>query len=450
MTLDRRNFLSHSGKCAAGLALASSLAKPARAESPNNRVNLAIVGVRGRGHGLMHGFASRPNCNILYLCDVDQTVVGLPQREIADRYGAAPKIVQDFRRALDDAAVDAMVIATPDHWHALATIWACQAGKDVYVEKPVSHSIWEGRKMVEAARKYKRIVQTGTQNRSAPYMLQAKQYIDSGKLGTIHLVRVYNQKHKPNIHPVEETEPPPGLDWDMWQGPATQTRYSTNFHNEWHAFWKFSGGDIANDAVHQLDIARWMVGADYPTKVSCYGGKFAEQGLSEMPDTQVATFEFPNLIMTLDLTLYTPYMIKSDQQIRDGDMFPYWPQNTERVELFGTKGLMVLGRMGAGWQVFDRQKNRQPVVAAQAYGRFPDPEHQQNFLESVRSRNAPSADILEGHRSTLLSHIANISYRRGGRQLTFDAQTESFVDDREANQLLKRDYRAPWCVPDHV
>jgi predicted dehydrogenase len=234
----------------------------------------------------------------------------------------------------------------------------------------------------------------------------------------------------------------------MWQGPATQPGYSLNYHNHWNAFWQFSGGDIANDAVHQLDLARWMIGADYPQSVYSVGGRCGEDGVSEMPRTQVAVYEFPKLVMTLELTLDTPYMIKSDPIVRDTDVYPHWPQNTERVELYGSKGLMVLGRMGAGWQVFDRQKNREVVIAAQVHGRFPDKDHQQNFLDSIRSRKTPNADILEGHRSTLLSQTANISYRLGGRKL--DSSTESFKNDPEANHLLKREYRAPWVVPEHV
>jgi predicted dehydrogenase len=430
--------------------LTATSASASESVPASNKVNLAFVGVRGRGLRLLRAFGARADCNIAYICDVDQSVVATPLKEMQVLGHRPPTIVQDFRRALDDKSIDAVVIATPDHWHALASIWACQAGKDVYVEKPISYSIWEGRQMVEAARKYDRIVQVGTQNRSAPYVLDAKRYIDSGKLGSINLVKVFNQKYQSNLSQMAESEPPAHIDWYMWQGPATQPGYSLNVHNHWNAFWQFSGGDIANDAVHQLDLARWMVGVGHPETVYSTGKAFTDEGVSEMPCSQVAVYEFPNLVMTLELTLNTPYMIKSDQLIRDSDMFPHWPQNTERVELFGSKGLMVLGRMGAGWQVFDRQKNRIVVVAAQAYGRYPDPPHQQNFVDSIRSRQKPNADILDGHLSTLLCHAANISYRLGGRKLAFDSSTELFRGDAEANSLLKREYRAPWIVPDTV
>jgi len=195
------------------------------------------------------------------------------------------------------------------------------------------------------------------------------------------------------------------------------------------------------------NLARWMTGVEYPQSIYSVGGHFRDGDVSEMPSTQVAVYEFPGLVMILELSLDTPYMIKSDPVVRNTDLFPHWPQNTERVELYGTKGLMVLGRMGAGWQVFDRQHNREVVVAAQAHGRFPDPEHQQNFLGSIRSRNSPNADIIEGHRSTILSQTANISYRLGGRKLVLDSTTESFINDPDANKMLKREYRPPWVVP---
>jgi predicted dehydrogenase len=413
-------------------------------------LRLAIVGFRGRGGHLARKFAARPDCEIAYLCDVDESLFETHAKEIEQIQDRRPQVTGDFRRALDDRAVDAIIVATPDHWHALATIWGCQAEKDVYVEKPLSHSPWEGRKMVEAARRYRRIVQVGTQNRSAAYNQAAKKYIDSGKLGTIHMVRVINQKSWPNVPAVPHRDPPAGLNWDMWTGPAPASKYSENYHHGWNHFWRFSGGDIINDGVHQMDLARWLVGKTYPQSVYSTGGRYAEEGVFESPDTQVAVYQFDDLVMIFELTLYTPYMLKSDAALRDSDMYPYWPQNAERIEIFGSQGLMIVGRHGCGWQVYDRPKDRQPVLVAQQNGPFPDDEHFTNFVESIRGRKLPSADIEEGHRSTLLCQLANISYRLGGRKLVVDASTETLVDDRDANKLLKREYRAPWVVPDKV
>jgi len=243
-----------------------------------------MIGVRGRGNSLAQGFLSRGDCRIAYVCDVDRRTGESRAGQFAQRQGGKPpKFEQDFRKMLDDKSVDAVVIATPDHWHAPAAVWSCQASKDVYIEKPPTHNCWEGRQMIAAARKYKRVVQVGIQNRSAPYNM------------------------------------------DMWNGPAPQHKYNATLHRHWHHLWRYSGGDMANDGVHQMDLARWLVGVDYPQWVCCGGGRFNSPGAPETPDTQIATFQFPELVMTFELTLYTPYMLKTDGGIRQSDMIPYWP-----------------------------------------------------------------------------------------------------------------------------
>src|SRR5690349_4094054 len=234
----RREFLASTGKTSvvgltAGMATVAS-GRRAKADAVNDRVRLAVVGIHGRGGIHAKKFAARPDCEIAYLCDVDESLFPQHASEVERAQHKRPKLTSDFRRALDDKSVDAIIIATPDHWHALATIWGCQAGKDVYVEKPVSHSPWEGRKMVEAARRHERIVQAGTQNRSGHYNILAKKYIESGKLGSIHMVRVYNQKEWPNSPPLADRETPKGLNWDMWTGPAPLTRYNENYHRRWN------------------------------------------------------------------------------------------------------------------------------------------------------------------------------------------------------------------------
>ncbi len=451
--LTRREFLDRSrqiGTTVAGAASLAALTGSARAVAAQEKLTIAVVGVRGRGAALATDFARRSDCDVAYLADVDMSVLPSRQKAVAEVQGKAPQIVQDFRRVLDDQAVDAIVVATPDHWHALATVWGCQAGKHVYVEKPASQSPWEGRKMVEAARKYNRVVQLGTQSRSAPYLIKAKEYLESGKLGKIHMCRVYNQKQWGNVQPVADSNSPAHLDWNMWNGPAPEAAYNFNYWEHWNHFWRYSGGDIINDAIHQIDIARWLIGKTYPLSVYSVGGRYAESGCFETPDTQVAVYDFGDLIMTFELTLFTPYMLKSDSELRDRDMFPHWPQNATRVEIFGEEGVMFVGRHGGGWQVFGRPHQRQPVVLAEEYGRFPDPEHKEDFVDAIRTQRRPNADIEEGHRSTLLSQYANISYRLGGVKLVIDAETETIVDNEQANAMLKRQYRAPWVVPDQV
>jgi predicted dehydrogenase len=452
--INRRKFLDQSTKAGVGLAAGLTILENAasvRATPANNKVVLAMIGTGGRGTNLAGDFAARGDCEFAYVCDPDENRSGPAAKMIAAKQGKAPKTLQDFRKMLADKSVDAVVVATPDHWHAPATVWACQAGKDVYVEKPPTSNIWEGKKMIEAARKYSRIVQVGTQNRSAAYNKAAKKYIEDGKLGSVHMVRVYNQKTWQNFDAVPDADPPQGLDWDIWNGPAPQVRYNRNFHHNWHHFWRYSGGDIINDGIHQMDLARWVIGVDYPKAVYSTGGRWDKPGVAETPDTQVAVFDFDKMVMTFELTLYTPYMFKISPIIRQAmDKFPYWPQCATRIEIYGSAGLMYLGRHGGGWQVFDKPKLQSGVVKDQMKGLFPDPEHKENFLHCIRTRETPNADIQEGHRSTLLSHYANISYRLGGEKLLIDRNTEEIVGNDKAMALFKRDYRKPYVIEDHV
>jgi predicted dehydrogenase len=260
-------------------------------------------------------------------------------------------------------------------------------------------------------------------------------------------VRVYNQKPEPNFG-ASDAPAPPTLDWDLWNGPAPSQPYNATMHGHWHSFWRYGGGEVTNDAIHQLDLARWALDLNYPKKISSVGRPHSDAGASEMPDAIATVFEFDKLVMTLEQTLYAPYMLKSDPEVRNGDLFPYWEQNGERIEIYGSEAMMILGRHGCGWQVFGRQKNRQPVVIDQMYGRFPDQWHHENFISCVRSRSTPNSDIEEGHRSALICHAANISYRIGNKQLELDPKTERFVNDSDANALLKYEYREPFSVPD--
>jgi len=409
-----------------------------------------MVGVRGRGRGLGNGFLERGDCRIGYVCDVDTAYFNRADEFARRQQGRKPKCVQDLRKALDDKSVDAIVVATPDHWHALATVWGVQAGKDVYVEKPPTHSCWEGQQMIKAARKHDQIVQVGTQNRSAPYNMAAKRYIEEGKLGTIHMCRVYNQKGQHNFRAVPDSSPPASLDWDMWNGPAPEAAYNLNRHRHWHGWWCYSGGDMANDGVHQLDLARWLCGVELPKMVFAAGGRYAEPGIDQTPDSMVATFAYDKLVMTFELTLYTPYMLKSDGVLRNSDIFPYWPQNATRIEIYGTEGLMLVGRHGGGWQAYVRPKNRKPVVRDQMYGRFPDPEHKENFIHCIRTRKRPNADIAKVHTSALLIHYANLSIRTGGTTLKIDPRSEHIINHEQAQTLFRREYRKPWVVPEEV
>jgi len=453
--INRRDFLDRSGKASLGLVGGITVlnnAQSARATPASEKITLGLIGCGGRGPHLAKGFAERGDCVFTAIADVNEAILGERAATIATHQGGhTPAVYGDFRKLLDDKSIDAVVIATPDHWHALATVWACQAGKDVYVEKPPTHDCWEGQKMIEAARKYNRVVQCGFQNRSAPYNIEAKKYIEAGKLGEVHFCRIYNQKPPwGNCPVVPDSETPAELNWDMWNGPATEHAYNSSMHKCWHHQWCYSGGDMANDASHQIDLARWLLGVKYPKTVYSTGGRFAEQSAAQTPDTQVALFDFDKLTVSFELTLFAPYLLKTDSGVRDNDMFPYWLQNSTRIEIYGTEGMMVVGRHGGGWQVFVRPHSRQPVVKDQMYGRFPDPEHKENFLACIRTRELPNSDIRESHLSALMIHYANISYRLGGQKLAINPETEHLVDNAEAMQLFKRSYRTPWVLPEQV
>lgn len=445
--IPRRTFLKSSAIAASAVALSSP---KVRGYAANEKVVLGVIGIRGRGLGLAQGFA-KDGAAIAYLCDVDEGLFPDRLKSIASLQSKAPAAARDYRTILDDKSVDAVVVATPDHWHALPSIQACQAGKDVYVEKPVAHNIREGQRMIEAARKHQRIVQVGTQARSGPYVHKALAYIRSGRLGDVRLVKVFNMKSWPSPQPRANEAVPAGLDFDRWLGAAPLHDYNRNRHNTWNLYWDYSGGDMVNDTPHQMDIARMLIGREHPLSVVTRGGKYFP-GEQDAPDTEIVTYDYGDLVMTCELTLWTPYMDKIAPDVREGDLFPYWPQCATRIELYGSKGVMYMGRHGGGWQVFGpaKKQSRPGDLLAQEFGRIPEPPHRQNFLECVRTRKTPNADIREGHLSTLLCHLGNISYRLGGRSLKWDGQTETFPGDEEANRLLGRAYRKGYEVPESV
>lgn len=442
-SVDRRDFLKHA-------VLASAVAGTAgfsiNARGANERVILGLMGLRGRGSFLAPLAATRDDVELRYLADPDTNFFEARASAIEKNTGKRPTCMQDFREMLDDPELDGILMATPDHWHALGTVWACQAGKDVYVEKPASHNIWEGQQMVKAARKFNRVVQMGTQNRSAEYCQKAYEHIHSKEFGEVHFVRVVNSKQHGNIGKKENKEVPPGVDYDMWLGPAPMRPFNENhFHYAWHWLWAYSGGDIINDGIHQIDIAHWMIDQPLPRKVCSAGGKYFFDDDQEAPDTHTVNWEFDKLAMVFEQTLWAPYMKKTPMEVRDLDMLPNWRFSGTRIEVYGTEQFMILGRHGGGWEVFDKDGNS--VKVEHGYFEKSNTEHLGNFIDCIRSREKPRADIEFGHRSTLLSHYGNIAYRTG-RKLTIDPATEGFVNDDEANGYVKREYREPWVVPE--
>ena len=449
--IKRRHFLMGS---AAAASISSSLAADNKKTSANDKVTVAMIGVGGRGRSLLRRFTSRPDVDIACLCDVDSSKFEQALEHLDDVGRPEPSLEQDFRNVLDRRDIDAVVIATNLHWQALATIMSCQAGKDVYVEKPASQYALEAKMAAEAARKYSRVVQVGFQNRSAPYVDKAIDCVHSGNLGDIHLVRVSEMvrtrvrrdpsgKIMPAKGPSET--PPSHLDWDLFCGPAPHVKYSPG--RWWAHLFNYGTGGIFSDGCHQIDVARALIGQDYPKTVTCGGGVFAVKDGRDIPDTQLATFEFDNLTFVIEGTQWAQYMYKTPGPIRDGDRFPDWRFNSTKVELLGTEAMMTFGRQGGGWQVHDLDRN----LISSEYGRQATAEHIANFIDCIRTRKRPNADIEEGHRSTLLCHLANASYRAGGIKLEYDPEKVEFVGNPEASKFLRRQHqRDPWKLPKTV
>ena len=413
------------------LQSAAALAAVKRSMSAaSDRVNVAIIGVRGRGSSLAGSFLAVPNASIEYLVDVDSNVLSSVANDIEKRTGKRPKAVQDLRRALDDKAVDAVVIATPDHWHAPATILACDAGKDVYVEKPCSHNIREGQLMVEAARRNKRIVQHGTQGRSRPSTRMAIEYAQSGKIGTVLMAKAWNVQRRREIGHKPDSPVPAGVDYDTWVGPAPWMPFNENrFHYNWHWHWNFGTGDMGNDGAHQIDQARWALGVDLPTEVSGMGRKLSFDDDQQTPDTMVITFNYPKTVLMFEMRLWTPYKMEG---VDNG------------IAVYGTDGMVQIGRWGSegsGFKVFD--KAGKMVSFEKETG---GDGHAKNFVECVRSRQAPNAEIEIGYVSAVHCHLGNI-VARTGRTLRLNGNPAAILNDAEATKLARREYRKHWATP---
>ena len=413
-------------------------------KSANDKVVLALIGAGGRGAQLIIGMQKcSPNVEIRYVCDVDETRGGGIIAELTKLQGFEPVKVADMRSVFDDKDVDAVVIATPEHWHALATIWALDAGKDVYVEKNISLSLDEGKKMIETEKRTNRIIQCGTQNRSADFAFSAKEYIANGNLGKIVTVKAYCML--PGNRPwilKEDTSVPEGLNWDMWLGPAEKVPYNVSRHKAWYDWWAYSGGAaMSGDASHIIDLARMVLGdPGYPKAVYCAGGRVIYNDERDIPDHQTVTFDYGTFPMTLESSQYGNYMYKTPSEIRFSDQFPVWKNNATRIEIFGTKGVMYLGRHGGGWQVFGDNME----LIAQEKGYFPDEKHQLNFISCIRSRKTPNAPIEQGHLSASLINLANLSYRSGKKIVEIDGEKETITNNNAAVQLDHRFYRGEY------
>ncbi len=420
--LNRRDFMNSTAALAAAAFVSDSAQANANARKP---VRVAVMGVRNRGRHLIEHYLNFDWVEFAYLCDVDEDHMPPVAKLITDKDRKAPKLVQDFRTALDDRDVDVLICAAPNHWHALATIWACQAGKDVYVEKPVSHNIAEGRRMVEAARKYNRIVQAGTQRRSGADYKEAIDLIKQGKIGDVRLAKTWINGGRPNIGHEEVVEAPANLNFDLWCGPAPNNGYKNNLvPYNWHWRWDYGGGECANNGIHGLDIARWGMGMEYPETIVCGGNKYVFDDDQETPDTQLAVFDFPGG------AIHWEHITWSKRNI-EGEGFG--------VIFYGTEGTLVC-RSG-GWSLFRENKEVEKRESAER-----DRAHIENFLECLETRSLPNADIEIGHRSAALCHLANIALRTRST-IRYNGETETILDNAPAQALLERTPRAGFEYP---
>ncbi|MCI0745674.1 MAG: Gfo/Idh/MocA family oxidoreductase [Verrucomicrobia subdivision 3 bacterium] len=482
--VNRRSFLATTATGAAALSI------PARSWSQvlgsADDVRVAVVGFGGRGQSHISGMSKQKGVRLTGLCDVDTTILGKEQQKWKDK-GVEVEAHTDMRKLLESKNVDVICIATPNHWHALASIWAVQAGKDVYVEKPVSHNVWEGRKIVEAARKYKKIVQTGTQSRTSLGIAECFAWLKEGNLGKMTLARGLCYKPRPSIGKVEGPQPvPPGVDYDLWCGPApVKPIMRKQFHYDWHWIWDTGNGDLGNQGIHQMDIARWALGVnELSPRVFSVGGRLGYVDDGQTPNTQIVLHD------------YSPAPL-----IFEVRGLPANPGERKMDNIYGASVGVILYYEG-GYVVVPNynsatafDKDGQEVKKWRNDKDADGNDHFENFSKAVRSRKHTdlNADILEGHLSSALCHTGNISYLLGraagpdeikdtiksdknlteaygrmeehlGRNnvdltatkatlgvfLKMDRKTERFIGNDKANQLLARDYRRPYVVPEKV
>ncbi len=450
--ITRRQFVERSlhgtALAAATTALPARTTHAAQSGGAGEKVVLALLGAGGRGRQVALETASLADVEFKYVCDLEASRATAAAKALDGVQGKLPRTTPEMRVVFDDQDVHGVVVATPEQWHALATIWACQAGKDVYVEKCISRRVEEGRKMIQAARKYERVVQAGTQHRSTPYMTAARKYIQDGQLGDIFYVKVCNMLPGTYggypLRKIPDTAPPAGFDWDQWLGPAPARPYNTQVHRNWHGYWDFSGGN-SSDGIHQLDLFRMLLGEpSHPHTIACAGGRWRHEDDGEMPDTQIVTYQWDKLVMNFENTGFTPVLTKLPEKIAPDDRLPNWLQSSTRIEVYGTKGTMYVGRHFLGWQVLVPGSK----VAAEAFDPDQGKHHFQNWIDCIRSRQRPNADIEAGHMGACLEHLGNIAYRLGNRPLKFDPQAERFVGDERANEHLPAAARDRYRIPE--
>ncbi len=428
--MDRRSFF-------VGAAAAAGAARVAGA---NDRVVLGLIGCGGRGRYVARLMREAPAAEFAATADVY-----LPSAEAArGEAGPGAAAYQDFRRLLERKDIDAVLVATPDHWHALAAVYACEAGKDAYVEKPLAHNVREGRAIVEAARRTGRIVQAGTQHRSAPHFAEAARIVQSGELGRVHLVRVWNyaNMYPEGIGREADSPPPAGLNWDLYLGPAPKVPFNRKrFQATFRWFWDYAGGYITDFGTHRFDTVHQIMGAEAPLAVSASGGRFALEDASETPDILQATYEYPKFVLSYEACTVNAHGLGGRTpgmryyRARGADDRPHG------MAFYGTRGTLFADRIG--FEVYPEAKGG--LEGRQVQSEDATAAHARAFVECVRTRRRPPADAETGHRAALVAHLGNIAYK-AGRKLKWDAAREQFAGDAEASRMLGREARPPWIL----
>lgn len=432
-TISRRAFLRRTG--AASLAITAPTIL--RAAGSSEKINLAFIGTGGMGMNHVRNIGKRTDLVFSWICDTDSTRAAAAAKTIQELSGQMPRIEKDMRRVLDDQSVQAVVMATPDHWHAPGAILAANAGKHVYVEKPCSHNVREGRLMIEAAARNKIVMQVGTQSRSTGHVRQAIEKLRSGVIGDVLVAKAWNSQLRKNQGHQPASQPPDYLDYDLWLGPVPKVPFKSTYHpSHWRWFHHFGAGDAGNDGVHDIDIALWGLGVEtHPTRIGGTGSKLFFDDDQEWPDTMYCTFEY-------DLAGGKKKQLVYEQRIWS----PYVQEGSENgCAWYGTEGMIVGGKAG-GWQIFGRKNRLIEEIKASGVDL---PAHHDNFLSCIRNGGTPNAHIAIHHRSSTLCHLGNIVVRTG-RNLAFDPAKEQFTGDDAACKLLTREYRDHWATPKGV
>ena len=419
-----------------GTALAATtVTHAARANEANTKLRAAVLGVNGRGRAHISQLEKLDDVELAVICDPDENVVGSRAEMIQQRYGHSVETESDMRRVFDRDDIDFVTIATPNHWHSLATIWACQAGKDVYVEKPGSHNVFEGRQMVKAAHKYKRIVQHGVQLRSSLALQEAVDHLRNGTIGDVYMARGLVFRWRPSIGTKQPSAGPAHLDWDLWQGPAETREFSERYvHYNWHWHWDFGNGDVGNQGIHETDMCMWGLDVGLPQHVTAMGGKFLWDDDKETPEVLTSCYHYPDQKKMIQFEV-RHWCTNDEQEARVGNIF------------YGSKGVLVVKGYGSYAIYFG--KENEPGPQRSEGGELE--RHFRNFVDAVRSRDTgiQNGPVESAHLSSSLAHLGNIAYRLQ-RQLAFDPDAETFVNDTEADRMLTREYREPYVVPQTV